>query len=209
MEEQQLKFIACMFHIPADQFDYIEETLKGYDIGRYLIGCETQPVEHYHIVFEGTEQIYHTFSTKLKKKYKLRGRAEKGKARQYGKIKEIEDLEKLLAYTVKDGNYRGNFSEDEIQKFVEKSFKKDDIKQFKKQVLEHIEEINDIYRKKSFDGSIYYNDRKLKLQIIKYFREQNIEFTKSKIQYIFNYITQSSIKPNIRMTDEEIYDYLF
>jgi hypothetical protein len=208
-EEPKMDFIACMFHIPASEFDYIEETLKSYDIGRYLIGQELTPYEHYHIVFEGNEKIYHTFSTKLKKKYQLRGRAIKGHPRQYGKIKDIEDIEKLLAYTVKDGNFRGTFSATDIQRFVENSFKKDDIKQFRKEVMEHIEGLNDLYRKTSFDGTTFYDDRKLKLQIMKYYRDNKIEFTKSKINLIFNYMIQFSSKPNIRMTLEEIYEYLF
>lgn len=207
--QPNLKFIACMFHIPATEFDFIEETLKSYDIGRYLIGQEDVPYEHYHVVFEGTPEIYHAFSTKLKKKYELRGRASKGLPRQYGKLKEIDDIEKLLAYTVKDGNFRGNFSSADIEKFVENSFKKDDVRQFKKEVLTWVESLGDSYRSKNADGQDYYNVKKLRIQIIRYYRHNEIEFTKTKIQYILNYILQFSKDCRIRMTDDELDDYLF
>ena len=115
---------AAVFHIQEDEFDFIEETLIEYDIGGYLIGHETDPFHHYHILMESNAKVYNTFSKRLIEKYGLRGKASKGKARQYGKIKNIKDLEKLKSYTVKDGNYRSNLSPEEVQAYFEKSYKK-------------------------------------------------------------------------------------
>ena len=118
------QWIACMFHIHQDEFDYIESTLLDYDIQGYIIGHEMEPFSHYHLLFQGTNQIYNAFSKRLIEKYNLRGKAGKDQARQYGRISKIKDLEHLKSYTVKDGNYRTNLNEQEITKIIENSFKK-------------------------------------------------------------------------------------
>lgn len=122
----ELKWIACMFHISVTEFDFIEECLKSYDIGGYMIGSELVPYEHYHILFQGTDKIYSAFSKRLVVKYKLRGRATKDKPRQYGKLNQIKDIEKLKSYTIKDGNYRSNLSQEELDSYFMKSYKKKD-----------------------------------------------------------------------------------
>ena len=118
------QWIACMFHIHQDEYDYIESTLLDYDIQGYIIGHEIVPFSHYHILFQGTNQIYNAFSKRLIEKYNLRGKAGKDQTRQYGRISKIKDLEKLKSYTVKDGNIRTNLTEEETKKIIETSFKK-------------------------------------------------------------------------------------
>lgn len=122
-------FIAFMGHMPLADYDFIEETLKEYDIGGYLIGAETSKagVEHYHFLVEMTAEDYHLFAERIfRKKYKLRGRATKGQARQYGKLKEIRDIEKLKAYTLKEGNTRTNMDESDLTNAREISFSKNE-----------------------------------------------------------------------------------
>ena len=122
-------FIAFMGHMPLDDYDYLEDTLKEYDIGGYLIGAEVSStgVEHYHFLVEMTAEDYHLFSERVfRKKYKLRGRASKGQARQYGKLKEIRDFERLKAYTMKEGNIRTNMSEEDLANAREISFSKNE-----------------------------------------------------------------------------------
>ena len=122
-------FIAFMGHMPLDDYDYLEDTLKEYDIGGYLIGAEVSStgVEHYHFLVEMTSKDYHLFSERIfRKHYKLRGRASKGQARQYGKLKEIRDFERLKAYTMKEGNIRTNMSEEDLAYAREISFSKNE-----------------------------------------------------------------------------------
>ena len=120
------KNIACFFTIPESEYDYLENTLLTYDIGHYLIGFEKTPdasqKEHFHVLFEGTDQIYNAFSKKIVEEYKLRGVGRGNK--KYGRVRQIRDLEKLCQYTVKEGNYRGNFPEEDIQKWYDDSFSK-------------------------------------------------------------------------------------
>lgn len=122
-------FIAFMGHMPLADYDYLESTLLEYDIGGYLIGAETSKsgVEHYHFLVEMTTDDYHLFAERVfRKKYKLRGRATKGQARQYGKLKEIRDFERLKSYTLKEGNIRTNMSDEELASAKENSFSKNE-----------------------------------------------------------------------------------
>jgi hypothetical protein len=121
------KIIACFFTLPETEFDTLEEILLTYDIGRYLIGFETNPdakkKEHFHLLFEGTDGIYNAFSKRIIEKYGLRGKGRGNK--KYGRVlKDIRDLEKMCSYTVKEGNYRGNFPEVDIQQWYSESFSK-------------------------------------------------------------------------------------
>lgn len=122
-------FIAFMGHMPLADYDYLESTLLEYDIGGYLIGAETSKagVEHYHFLVEMSSDDYHLFAERVfRKKYKLRGRATKGQARQYGKLTEIRDFERLKSYTLKEGNIRTNMSEEELASAKENSFSKNE-----------------------------------------------------------------------------------
>jgi hypothetical protein len=122
-----IKIIACFFTLPETEYDTLEEILNTYDIGHYLIGFEKTPdakqKEHFHFLFEGTDQIYNAFSKRIVEKYGLRGKGRGNK--KYGRVlKDIRDYEKMCSYTVKEGNYRGNFPEEDIQKWYDESFSK-------------------------------------------------------------------------------------
>ncbi len=118
-------FIAFMCHIQKEYYDYLESTLQEYDIGQYLIGYEASPYEHYHFLVQMSTADYHLFAERVfRKKFKLRGRAKDGNSRQYGKMKQIDDFNRLASYSIKDGDFRSNMSETDVQKYFEKSFKK-------------------------------------------------------------------------------------
>lgn len=141
-DDNQLKWMAFMAHIPATDIDYVEDTLKEYDIGAYILGIETEPYHHIHFVVQMTENHYHNFSKRVfKDKYNLRGRATKGSPRQYGRVKTINNLEKMKAYTLKDNNFRTNMTEDQIQKYVEMAFKKNDQLTLDENLLKDLYEI--------------------------------------------------------------------
>ena len=102
-----MSWIACMAHIEHSNREYI----KGYIANRftdYIIAYETSDKvgEHIHFILWAEQQNdYHKLCQNVfKKKFTLRGRATKGKCRQYGKVKNIEHINKMMAYTVKDKN---------------------------------------------------------------------------------------------------------
>lgn len=121
-----MDYIAFMCHTTQEHFDYLEETLKEYNIGTYFIGYEAQPYEHYHFLVEMSNEDYVKFRKRVFiDKLKLRGQARQGQPRQYGKVNSIKDIEKMKSYTIKEGIYRTNLvSEDELKEILEKSFSK-------------------------------------------------------------------------------------
>lgn len=102
-----MDWIACMAHIKHDQIEYIKKYIDN-RFSEYIIAMEVSSTvgEHMHFLLKPEDQdSYHKLAQNVfKQKYKLRGKATKGKCRQYGKVKEIENIQKMMAYTVKDGN---------------------------------------------------------------------------------------------------------
>lgn len=137
------KIIAGFFTLGEEHFDYLEDTLKTYDIGQYLIGFEITPdakkKEHFHVLFEGTDQIWNAFSKKVVQDHKLRG---KGKGnRKYGKVsKDIRDFEKMCSYTLKEGNYRGNFPESDIERWYQQSFSKTEKVETREKIIKELKD---------------------------------------------------------------------
>ena len=214
MSEEVMKWQAVCVHLPLDAFDIIEQSLTSgrYDICEYLIAHEHPPncYSHYHIAFEGTDKTYHAWSKYLfKDKYKLRGQAKGGKPRQYGKIRDIENLEKLLTYCVKDGNVRSNISSDRMERYFANSFKKDEKKNFQ---LEMVNWINDKIserdikvRAKTHAGLIYRPD-KIKLLIFEFYDIKQIVCNHNQLENNFLVYTQNH-NSTYKMTLHERLDY--
>lgn len=132
------KYIGFFIHLPLSKFDELEEAIKYYQsVTQYVICYEVSPkgVEHYHIITDMSLEDY----TRLRanyfiKKWSLSGQVKKGQPAQYKKLTKIENFDKLLSYTLKDACDNPedhirllNFSDEDIEKAIEKSFKKTDI----------------------------------------------------------------------------------
>lgn len=131
MTETPTNFLAFMCHTEKDHYDYLETTLQEYNIGQYLIGYEASPYEHFHFLVQMTSADYHKYSERVfRKKLKLKGRwytiGNQNFPRQYGKVTKIEDLEKMKSYTIKDGNFRSNMPKQDVDKYFENSYKKEE-----------------------------------------------------------------------------------
>lgn len=208
-----------MAHIPHSEIDFIEnDLLEQQEVLTYLIGLETSNTvgEHMHFLCcVESETWYHKWSKRIfKDKYKLKGKAYKidgnGYPRQYGKLKEIKDLEKMGSYTVKDGNIKTNMPQNEIDNFVKKSHKKNILLTTTYEICEKMvnlddkhfrdyytcpsdwprEEFSDWLKKKNFFTDEHYQKsrkRYLLINIIKLFKEKNIEsITKGKIDAVWH-----------------------
>lgn len=99
------EYTAFMAHIPKSEWKaVVKHITTKYPDRKYLIAGEHKPYEHLHYLIEMTPTEYKKYADSIfARKYKLRGKAVKDKARQYGKIKEIRDVERLQAYMVKEG----------------------------------------------------------------------------------------------------------
>ena len=127
-----MEYLAFFFAIKHEHYPYLRETLHKYEIGKFLIAQETDKKvhlesegQHFHFLVQMTVESYSKFSKVVRDKFKLRGRAIEGKPRQYGRIKEIKDLDRMAAYTLKDGNYYTNMDDTDLDKWYKLSFKKD------------------------------------------------------------------------------------
>ena len=47
-----------MCHTTYEMVDYLEDTLKEYNIGTYFIGYEEKPYEHFHFLVEMENEDY-------------------------------------------------------------------------------------------------------------------------------------------------------
>lgn len=211
------KFIACYFTLTEDKFDDLEQTLLLYDVGKYLIGFEitndTKQKEHFHLLFEATEQIYNNFSKCICDRYGLRCKGKGNK--KYGKVKTIRDLEKMCSYTLKQGNFRTNgFEEDRIKDWYDKSFNKKKQRDISLEIFKHLDENlkynphNDYELKKDEMSKCFYPEtnalnffKKIQKQIITYIITEEIEIGTpkpyvSRHAYLWIQNTKTISKPN-------------
>jgi len=190
-------WVGCMYHLEEQHFDYLEKTLQEYDIGGYIIGHETDPYPHFHIAFEElSENQYINLNKKIVNNFKLRADSKKGKRKQYGKINQIKDIEKLKSYTVKDGNYRSNLSSSQMAEIIERSFKKTKKKEWLDTCLEYIEEYPKLFRETHVEKSNFVEyldiDERLGKQLILFHLEKEVRFTYNQIKSMVRYAIQKT-----------------
>lgn len=187
---------AFMAHIPLSEFDYLEEIIQEYDILNYLIGFEEEPYNHYHFVIEfngDADRKYHNFCKRVfKDKYKLRGQATKGKPRQYGCLSRINNLEKMLAYSLKQLNFRTNMKQEDIDKYIEISRDNSKILDYRNKILKHL---RDKHLEKNENHNSWFNDTDnirletlIKKEVIRYVitdKETKHKLTKSFIDNLY------------------------
>jgi hypothetical protein len=130
MELEWHAFFAAIKH---EHNEEVLDILQKYDIGRYIVSREKvegahadTDGEHFHFMVEMYRTDYNRLAKRLFiDRFKLRGRACVGHPRQYGKVKNIENVELMQAYTVKDGNVSTNLTDEELEVLKEKSYKKE------------------------------------------------------------------------------------
>lgn len=191
-----MKYLGFMAHLSEDEFDYLEEVLQEYNIGSYLIGFENEPYDHFHFLVEMELNDYHNFTQRVfVKKYKLRGKAKDGNCRQYGKIKDIQDIDKLKSYTIKDNNYRSNLSEADVLRIFEQSHKKESLKLLKDKMFQFVEDIFDTkdltfdQLNKNGNNACYkpHITDSAKHAIIEFMLQNDVQITTSKLKTFYNY----------------------
>lgn len=186
---ETMKYQMFMAHIPVRDISSVVNTLLTYKIGQYLVCGETTPYDHLHFMCEMSDETYHAFSKRVfKDKYKLRGRAVKGKARQYGKEKKIKDIEKALSYTCKMYKQhpelcKTNMTEATLTKYVEASYQK------KEEVKPHEVYIENLRKEKPLEGE---TSRSLILKWMKLCPKTRPPLFRSLLWYAYqaNYLTQ-------------------
>lgn len=128
--------------------DYFKKLYVNKKIGHTIIsyeiaeGHKETDGQHVHVFTHMLEKTYHTLAQCLiKNKWKLRGRSIKDKPKQYGKLTEIRDRDKMVAYTIKGGNIESTYSEEYLLPFYKMSYVKvDKYQDMKARVLLHFKD---------------------------------------------------------------------
>lgn len=128
-------FFAAIRHEVVDEF--VHDLKDHMDVSyAYIVGLETSSDntlqetqgQHVHVACTMTSKQYDNFRNKIfVRKHGLRGKALKGKERQYGKIKNdaIRSYPSFFAYIVKDGELRiENIPDQTIKEFALRAFAK-------------------------------------------------------------------------------------
>jgi len=184
-----MEYIAFMAAIAHSEFDYIVQVIQEYDIGEYLIAAETTTEahketngEHFHFVVQMNDKDYHKFSKRLFiDKYKLRGKAVKDKPRQYGRVKKIEDFNRMCAYTVKDGNIKTNMDAVTLQSFKDIAFKSKEKQDFRDKLMEFMTTKFYGYNNQ-WDIPVCPSFKHLGIAVIEYYRKEAIGLPVTKTQ---------------------------
>jgi hypothetical protein len=185
---------AFMAHLPEDQFEYLEEIIQEYSVIKYLIAHENDPYSHFHFVIEfekEPDRNYHNLCKRVfKDKYNLRGQAKKGQPRQYGALKKIENIDKMCAYTLKDGNFKTNMSQDDIDRYI--LISRDNCKklEYREKILKHLEEMKITNPAYTFfsDSTLDTLEVRIRKEIIRYVvqdEETNFKLTRNIIDNIY------------------------
>jgi hypothetical protein len=196
LDTEILTYKAFMAAIEHKHLEEVKDILFQYDIGKYIIAKEITKTahsetngEHFHFIVEMTDKDYHRFSKRLFiDRFNLRGRASKGKPRQYGKVKQIENIEKMKAYTLKENQYESNLSEEELKLLFEQSYQKKEEIDEQEELFKYLGEIKlldidkengitikDVYNSYTpeWEHNQYINYCRLCKGVIKFYIERN------------------------------------
>lgn len=131
IEDKPAQWIACYFAVFHSEKDYVKEKVLHHVVGDYIISkeiCQTHKQtrgQHFHVVAQMTDSSYHKLCKNMKDKYKLQGRCKDGEPKQYGKVNKIRDIDRMLAYSLKDGDYETNIEPEKIEELKKISFVKE------------------------------------------------------------------------------------
>ena len=215
------------FDAERDVMEKVIEILKKYDFKKRFISHEKVNSDgelkpHYHILCEMesvkpwnamTAQILRDFKLKEKTKEerKKRGQTGRGGYCAYGIYKkDVLTPETFARYIAKDGDIWGDVPNAELQKIMEEGKKNTENRNWNDKLCQEISAKPIILRFNNHDRSgYYYNDKMLKVEIIKLYRKYEVVCSKIKIENSFNYIAQMSKNHAIRMTDDELLEYFY
>lgn len=193
----------------AQELITIIQTYSG--IINYLISHEEynskgEHKPHFHFFLKVDNiKTFNNCVKKIKEDYnlaemgkKIREKTGKAGYRNYGVVKkEIYDENYFKQYICKDKNVWGNYPEDEIQSWIDASFKSVSETEFKQKVYKYVN-LNyqkSIYKDICTKSQINSNQvTHIKLCIMEYMRANDSTITKTKINNHFNYFLTKNTK---------------
>lgn len=220
MLDTKEKVLAFFVHQGDNDIDTddILDALKTYksfrDYNMWVIARETTPYIHFHVWCKMEISDYNAFISNYvskaskNSKWKLRGRANGGLPKQYGKVTHIKKPDKMLAYTLKMGIYKTNISEELLKPYLNMSYVKDtgdNDREIRDKMQDYLDKT---YYKDHFK---FVGDEYLKKSIIHFLLKEKIRIrTSSQIDGYFKYMRQFSNHDFIRKNCEiYFYDLLY
>lgn len=208
------------FDEEKSEFDNIHEIIKEYNFTTYLMSFEEYNSKgvykpHYHILVEITDnnlKPYNNFIKKIKFHYKL---IEKHKEirKQKGRkgytcfaVREAECYtpEKYKRYIAKDGLIVGNIPQEELHKIIEDSRKVKEKKEWKKKVLEYVEEHHPKRINVKGEEMNTHDELLIKSLILDCYRKSEAPWCESSIKTCYNFVITYSVKPWIKLDSKNI-----
>jgi len=122
-------FIAFMVRLPHKRLEDLTTLIErhGGPATQWLLAKEKdkEDREHFHGVVFMEDHEYDKVQRHFREVWKLNGSAQKGETKQYGRVRKIKDKNKMLSYTVKDGNVVTSETWDiDLEQYIEASYHK-------------------------------------------------------------------------------------
>jgi len=201
-----------MAHLPKEEFDNLERELEESNLQRFIISHEvsSKGTSHFHFLCqtqEGDLKFYDNFRKRnFIDKYKLRGQPKKDLPRQYGKVRDINELDKMASYTIKDEDFRVmNISQEEIDDMIDNAFNKTDkVKLLKDKMIEYVE-------LKLCKGNFtkYAEHEEIVLIIIRFCFENKIEVRRSLLDSYYYHFRQFTTKKELQYSPANMYNAIY
>lgn len=205
-------WVAFMCHLPKEEFDHLERELEESNLQRFIISHEVSDkgTSHFHFLCqtqEGDLKFYDNFRKRnFIDKYKLRGQPKKDLPRQYGKVRDINELDKMASYTIKDEDFRVmNISQEEIDDMIDNAFNKTDkVKLLKDKMVEYVES-------KLCKGNFqkYAEHEEIVIIIIKFCFENKIEVRRSLLDSYYYHFRQFTTKKDLQYSPNHMYNAIY
>jgi hypothetical protein len=155
------------------EFDYIEQVVRDYNITQYLIAHESHNRNgdfkpHFHFLVHTTHGNFTNIIKHFVEKYNLRNESgQNGGLRKYGQHKAgkpIHDLDKYATYLCKDGNIRSTYSAEQLQLWIDNSFKKSQANIILEKLIGflQLEPLHPLVNKQTMYGDPYSNIAEIK-----------------------------------------------
>lgn len=133
MEEEEQPtlppFIAFMVRIPHHRLEDLTTLIvrHGGPATQWLLAKEKdkEDREHFHGIAFMTDEEYDKVQRHFREVWKLCGKATQDQTREYGRVRKIKDKNKMLSYTIKDGNVVTSENWDiDLEQYIAASYQK-------------------------------------------------------------------------------------
>jgi len=213
--------------VKVEHFDYVENKTKEYNIEEYLIAHEQynrkgEEKPHFHFIVYTDKKNLTNLVKHFVEKFNLRNTSGKrGGIRHYGTNgnKPIHDIEKYRTYCCKDKNVRSNLTEEQLNKYIEKSFQKQDKDVLLYKSYQYIEEHYkprpenctlpeyEYQQRQSWDRQAIID---LRHTVLDFCLETNYKITKATIDnFILHYLREKHKEGNSFKYRDLIYHFIF